>query len=624
MRLKLGFKPSDAGIIPEDWNAESLLGISSLLMDYRGRTPKKLGMTWGGGDIPALSARNVKKGFIDFEEECYLGSTNLYKRWMTHGDVACGDIVITTEAPLGNVARIPDSRKYILSQRTVLLRPNPTRAVDAFLSQLMLSEQFQSLLAEVASGSTATGIKRATLEKIVVALPPLLEQRAIANTLSEVDALLDALDMLTAKKRDLKKAAMQQLLVGRTRLPGFSGTWGVKLIGELAAVDPENLPSNTASDYAFHYISLEQVDSGRLLGVSEQVFGTSPSRARRVLRHDDVLMSTVRPNLKAHLHFRSQVVDAVCSTGFAVLRARRGALSPGYLFAHLFGDVVNQQIERILAGSNYPAVNGSDVRKIAIPCPPTFEEQAAIAAVLSDMDAEIEALEARRAKTHDLKQAMMQVLLTGRVRFLQTQAPTVQIDAAPVSAKKHNWAINEAVVIAVLAKHFGSERYPLGRKRYTKLSYLLHRHVEGRADGYLKKAAGPYNPQTRYGGPEKIAIKNGYVQKHTAPEGYSGIIAAGHIAQAEGYFEQWYRPGAIEWLEQFRRRTNDDLEALTTVDMAAEELRASGKPVDVAAVKDLIRNHPEWEAKLDRPAFSDANINKAIQQSDILFGSGCP
>jgi type I restriction enzyme S subunit len=97
-------------------------------------------------------------------------------------------------------------------------------------------------------------------------------------------------------------------------------------------------------------------------------------------------------------------------------------------------------------------------------------------------------------------------------------------------------------------------------------------------------------------------------------------VAADKIAQAEGYFEKWYGPDCIQWLEQFRRKRNDDLEVLATVDMAAEELRAAGKGVDLDGVKGVLRNHPEWRAKLDRPAFRDAGVAKAIETSRELFG----
>ena len=155
--------------------------------------------------------------------------------------------------------------------------------------------------------------------------------------------LLSALEALIAKKRAIKQAAMQQLLTGKTRLPGFRGEWEARRLGELAHIDPENLSSSTNPDYEFNYIALEQVDMGRLCGHTVETFRTAPSRARRVLRCGDIIMSTVRPNLKSHLFFRDQVANAVCSTGFAVIRSKPNLSVPGFLFAHLFGHVVNRQ-----------------------------------------------------------------------------------------------------------------------------------------------------------------------------------------------------------------------------------------------------------------------------------------
>ena len=200
-------------------------------------------------------------------------------------------------------------------------------------------------------------------------------------------------------------------------LPALSGEWEMKRLGDIADINPENLSNNTDPDWKFNYISLEQVDAGRLLGFSEIVFRTAPSRARRVLRESDVLMSMVRPNLMAHLFFQGQVANAVCSTGFAVIRSKPNLSDPGFLFAHLFGHVVNKQIGKILVGSNYPAINTNDVRMIEIPCPPSIEEQRAIAEVLLDIDSLIQSLKALIAKKQAIKQATMQQLLTGKTRL---------------------------------------------------------------------------------------------------------------------------------------------------------------------------------------------------------------
>jgi type I restriction enzyme S subunit len=248
-------------------------------------------------------------------------------------------------------------------------------------------------------------------------VPPIPEQHAITEALSDADALIAALEAMIAKKRDLKQAATQQLLTGKTRLPGFSGEWEVKRLGELCDVDPDNLGSGTAPSYFFKYISLEDVNKGQLLGYSELEFRFAPSRARRKLQSDDILVSTVRPNLQAHLHFKSDIEDWVCSTGFAVLRCVKDKSSSGFIFQHLFGDGINQQIEKLITGSNYPAINSREVRLLEI-LAPCEKEQTAIAEVLWDMDADLTALEARAAKARAVKQGMMQELLTGKVRLV--------------------------------------------------------------------------------------------------------------------------------------------------------------------------------------------------------------
>ncbi|MGL4502689.1 MAG: restriction endonuclease subunit S, partial [Planktothrix sp.] len=148
----------------KDWDTKPLTDLIRLVMDFRGRTPKKLGMEWGRGEIPALSANNVEMGKINFSKECYLASNLLYQKWMTKGDVQKSDILLTTEAPLGNVASILDERLYILSQRVILLRADTSRICADYLIHYLSSEFFQNLMRQQSSGTTATGIQRSKLE----------------------------------------------------------------------------------------------------------------------------------------------------------------------------------------------------------------------------------------------------------------------------------------------------------------------------------------------------------------------------------------------------------------------------------------------------------------------------
>lgn len=197
----------------------------------------------------------------------------------------------------------------------------------------------------------------------------------------------------------------------------YCGEWVTKRLGDICDLDPENLSSSTPPDFRFNYISLEQVDTGRLLGFSTETFRTAPSRARRVLRYGDILMSTVRPNLMAHLLYTGQVKDAICSTGFSVIRCISESCDPRYLYTHLFGKVVNDQINRIISGSNYPAISSHDIKAIEVPFPPTLEEQSSIAEAIADIDGLHEAMELLITKKKAIKRTAMHQIFNKYIRL---------------------------------------------------------------------------------------------------------------------------------------------------------------------------------------------------------------
>jgi type I restriction enzyme S subunit len=410
--MKPGYKQTEVGVIPEEWEVSIIGDLCAAVLDCHHSTP-----VWTASGSIVIRNQNIRDGKLDLSQPSFTDETHFAER-TRRAVPSFGDLVITREAPMGLVCMIPKGLKCCLGQRMVLLRPNHDAADTHYFLYALLSEAFQrSISVAGGTGSTVSNLRIPVLKGMEIPAPPLPEQRAIAAALSDVDGLLGGLDRLIAKKRDLKQAAMQQLLTGQTRLPGFHGEWEVKRLGDVVETDPENLGSGTSRDYAFRYISLEDVDQGTLKGFTEQVFATAPSRARRKLRANDVLVSTVRPNLLSHLFFQGNEPNWVCSTGFCVLRCREGVTHAGYIFQHLFAAPVNRQIEALLTGSNYPSMNSRDVRALEVPLP-SYTEQTAIAEVLTEMDGELAALEQRREKIRALKQAMMQELLTGRTRLL--------------------------------------------------------------------------------------------------------------------------------------------------------------------------------------------------------------
>ena len=475
-------------------------------------------------------------------------------------------------------------------------------------------------IVERAIGSTFLEIGKNALASIEVKLPSSHEQRAIADALSDVDNLLQSLEVLIAKKRAIKQAAMQQLLTGKARLPGFTGPWETTQLGDLGPfskgrgirrddVSDEGVPCIRYGELYTRYKDyvVKPVTRIPLTVASESL----PIKTGALLFAGSGETSGEIGRCAAYLGTEQAYVggDVVVLTPLS-----QSSLYLGYLMNH---PAVTAQKSRMAQGDAVVHISSRNLAQIQIDLPP-LEEQTAIAAILSDMDTEISALEQRRDKTRALKQGMMQQLLTGRVRLPASDKAARPRERSPSIGKGHNWQFNEAVVISVLVEHFGSAQYPLGRKRSTKLSYLLHRHCEGRAEGYLKKAAGPYNPRTRYGGPEKIALQKEYVRKRKRGN-FQGLVAGPQSAEAASYFNKWYGKESVEWLEQFRRRSNDALELLTTVDMAVEELRGAGRAISMSSVKEILRHDTEWQAKLTRTIFSDANLDRAIVESRRLF-----
>lgn len=410
MELKVGYKQTEVGLIPEVWTVVSLGSTARGI--YRGASPRPI-------ENPIWFDDKSKVGWVRISDVTRSGrqlvetTQRLSKDGIQHSRfIPSGSLIMSICATVG---------RPIETQIDVCIHDGFVVFDRPLINQGYLYHVLKDLEPRWSSkGQTGSqmNLNGDLIKSTLIPLPPTkAEQEAISEALSDADALIESLDQLIAKKRQIKQGAMQELLTGKRRLPGFIGEWGVKCLNELAVIDPEQLSSNTQPEYEFKYISLEDVGFGALRGHSLQVFRYAPSRARRKLRVDDLLVSTVRPNLKSHLWFRDRSADWVCSTGFSVVRCLESVSHPGYVFAHLFADGIAKQIDALLTGSNYPAINSRDVRQLQVPVP-SLEEQTAIATILSDMDTELAALESRLAKARQIKQGMMQELLTGRIRLL--------------------------------------------------------------------------------------------------------------------------------------------------------------------------------------------------------------
>lgn len=414
MGVKKGYKHTEVGVIPEDWEPRNLHEC------VRSDAPICYGILMPGENVingvPVIKVRDITNGVI-VEDQLLLTHPKIdaaYSRSRLLG----GDVLLTIRGTTGRVAVVPPTLNHSnITQDTARIRPKANTNF-LFLYFILQCPAVQEQIVLNTVGQAVKGINIRDVKRIEFPLPrTLAEQEAIASALSDADAWIESLEQLIAKKRQIKQGAMQELLTGKRRLPGFSGKWEMKRLGDVADADPENLDSSTSLEYEFNYISLEDVDCGILQSYSEQVFGSAPSRARRKVRKNDVLVSTVRPNLFSHLLFALNGQHWVCSTGFCVVRCMAGKTNPYFVFSHLFTNEIKEQIECLLTGSNYPSINSGDVKALQIPIPP-YDEQNAIAGVLADIDSEIESLESKLSKAREIKQGMMQELLTGRIRLV--------------------------------------------------------------------------------------------------------------------------------------------------------------------------------------------------------------
>ena len=409
--VKPGYKRTEIGVIPEDWNHSIL---SEVCVTSSGTTPARsqFDRYFRNGQINWVKTLDLNnKKILRTDEQVTpdaLAETSLR-------EYPAKTVLIAMYGGFNQIGRTGILGIPACVNQAITAIQCGTQLIPEYLLAT-LNFRVEHWKAVASSSRKDPNITSQDVRDFRIAYPTIKEQEKISEALSCIDALISSLDQLIAKKSDILQAAMQQLLTGQRRLPGFSGEWEVERLGDIADIDPESLPGNTPSNFEFRYISLEDVDTGSLTSYSEVTFGDAPSRARRRIRKNDILVSTVRPNLMSHLLFKGQESNWVCSTGFSVVRCKPLTTNTGFIFFHLFARNVNKQIDTLITGSNYPAINSGDVRNLSIPIPST-EEQAAIATILSDMDSELSALEARREKARQLKQGMMQELLTGRIRL---------------------------------------------------------------------------------------------------------------------------------------------------------------------------------------------------------------
>ena len=617
------FKQTEIGLIPEEWAVKKFEDFADKSIKWSitggpfGSNLKTTDYTDSG--IQIIQLQNIGDG--KFINESIIYTSEQKANELLSCNIYSDDIILSKMGdPVARACMIPGkSARYIMASDGIRLVVDEKKFSKRFAFHYINSPFFRKRAIDVSTGSTRQRIGLPKLKSLNIIYPPLPEQQAIAEVLRNTDTWIESLEKLITKKRLIKQGAMQELLTPKE-------TWEVKKLGDLTKL----FTKQTGFDYsAYIKPSLVQVKSDNVIPfIQNKDFNNKKINLEtdyyipqeialkfpKILLNEKSLLISISGSI-GNIGVYELPKLAFIGGAIAILKYKNPQLIDWTMLYLKSDEGQGKLLGNIKSGSHQNLIL-DDIRKIEIPFP-DYETQQQISNLLFDMDAEIEALENKLSKARQIKQGMMQELLTGRVRLVET---IENKDAKP--KKVHNDNINDAVLIATMASCFGSEQFPLTRFKYTKVSYFLKRYKEEQTTGYLKMPAGPYKPKARYGGAENIAIKNKYiVEKKSTYKGkeYNGFVKSENIDEAINYFKNWYGEDSLSWIQQFKFETNDNLELWATIDMAIQDLRKEEKLVNVESIKQIINENKEWRDKLKRQVFSDANIQCAIDKIGVLY-----
>ena len=416
MELKPGYKQTEVGVIPEDWEVSDL----STLTDAN--RPISYGIVQTGPKVQdgvrCLRVLDINNGRINTNDLITTTKqiSDAYRRTV----LLSGDLVMPLRGKVGEIALINNDLAGANLTRGLALIALRTAWSAAFCKQFISSSSTRIRLQHSMNGSALQEIPIATLRSFKIAIPPTkVEQEAIAEALDDADALIESLEQLIAKKRQIKQGAMQELLTGKKRLTGFSVEWTKKKLGSLGVFfkgigirKDESMNGNIpciryGEIYTRHYDCIRTFYSW----ISPSVAATA-----RHLKCGDVLFAgsgETKEDIGKCVVFLDEF-DAYAGGDIVILRPNyANSMFLGYL---LNTPEINQQKSSKAQGDAIVHIGANALSDIDLTIP-TIEEQTAIAKILSDMDAELDVLETNMAKACQLKQGMMHNLLTGKIRL---------------------------------------------------------------------------------------------------------------------------------------------------------------------------------------------------------------
>jgi len=419
--MKPSYKQTEVGVIPEDWLCFPFTEMTKLITCGLAATPPYVEESHG---YPFLSSTNIKNGRIVWADFKYIPAV-LHMKLYKNNPPQKGDILYSRVGTIGEAAVVEDNTEFSIYVSLTLIKPKNT-INSYYLKHLLNSVPYkQRALAQVYLGGGVGNLNVDIVRQYPIVYPPAkVEQEKIVDVLNDTDALIDSLEQLITKKRNIKFGVMQELLSGKKRLPGFSGKWEVKRLADTAMLKARiGWQGLTTAEYLksgdYYLVTGTEfrkgyVDWDNCYYVDELRYGQD----RYIqLKEHDVLVTKDGTIGKVAL-VTTLPKPATLNSGVFVIRPVDNAFHPDFFYYLLCSNIFTEFLFKLSAGSTINHLYQKDFSSFIYSTPPTIGEQIAISVILRDMDAEIIALESKLSKISQLKKGMMQELLTGRIRLV--------------------------------------------------------------------------------------------------------------------------------------------------------------------------------------------------------------
>lgn len=412
-----GYKQTEVGVIPEDWHPVTIGDIT--IKVGSGITPRGGSSNYKEYGRPFVRSQNIGWGILILADLVYIDEDT--HKSFSSTELRQGDVLLNiTGASIGRCA-IADERLAggNVNQHVCIIRTDSTKVDSQFLNFILLSSLGQQQVDSFQAGGNREGLNFGQIRSIKFPLPSTkAEQKAIAEALSDADALIESLKQFITKKRQIKQGAMQDLLTGKKRLPvfatkdGYKHTevglipedWIVKPIGDLVSI-------SVGRDLKEENYSIFQDDTFKYPVFSNTVTNEGLYGFYNIPEYNGESLTVVGRGVGLGTAFTR-------NGGFGAIGRLLVLFPQKDVEANFLTEYINNKVEIFTESGGIPQLTGLSIAKYRIPLPPTKVEQEAIATILSDMDSEIISLEEKLAKARQIKQGMMQELLTGRIRLI--------------------------------------------------------------------------------------------------------------------------------------------------------------------------------------------------------------